>query len=353
MKPTLVSGIQPTGQLHIGNYLGALQNLVALQNSGKYECYFFIADLHSLTTASDPYSAKEKQSQLYDLAAHFFAAGLDPKKSVIFLQSQVPAHTELAWLLGTVAPIGALSLMTQFKDKVLRPLAAPTENSAKKIDSSEEAVGDIRARANAGLFTYPVLMAADILIYDAAFAPVGEDQTQHLELARELVRKWNARFGQTFIEPQALYTEHKRVMSLDDPSKKMSKSQPKGCLFLDDTSDAIRDKIKRAVTDSGTEIVYDPAQKPAISNLLDIYAALSSETPEEAEIEFKGKNYGEFKTALAERVTSAFADYRKKKADLMAKPAALKRLLASGAKKANARANKKLEEVKKKVGVAL
>jgi tryptophanyl-tRNA synthetase len=269
MKPLLISGIQPTGRLHIGNYLGALKNFVDLQNSGEYQCYFFIADLHSLT---EDFAPKEKAEQILELTADFLAAGIVSKKSTIFLQSQIPAHSELAWIFNTITPLGELRRMTQFKDK------AETQ----------------KQNVNAGLLTYPTLMAADILLYDAKFVPVGEDQLQHLELARTLARKFNARFGKTFIEPQPILTQTPRVMSLTSPHKKMSKSEPSGCLFIDDFPEEIKKKIARATTDSGSEIKYSPGKKAGISNLLEIYSALSSEPIEKIEKKFKGKGYAEF-----------------------------------------------------------
>ncbi|MEY4731277.1 MAG: tryptophanyl-tRNA synthetase, tryptophanyl-tRNA synthetase, partial [Candidatus Parcubacteria bacterium] len=218
-KPVLVSGIQPSGRLHIGNYLGALKNFVDLQNSGKYSCSFFLADLHSLT---EPVSGEEQRKRIMELTADFLAAGLDPKRSVVFQHSQIPAHSEAAWIFNTITPLGELYRMTQFKDKA--------EHQKENV--------------NAGLLTYPTLMAADILLYDAKFVPVGNDQDQHLELTRTLARKFNVKFGKTFVEPQALHTPTPRVMSLKDPTKKMSKSQPETCLFLDESSAEIEKKIK-------------------------------------------------------------------------------------------------------------
>ncbi len=297
-KPILVSGMQPSGRLHIGNYLGALKNFVELQNSGDYRCYFFIADLHSIT---EPFDPEEKRRQVIDLAADFLAAGIDPKRSTVFIQSHIPAHNELAWILNTVTPMGELERMTQFKDKSLRQ----AEN------------------VNAGLFDYPVLMAADILIYGARTVPVGDDQLQHLELTRSLARKFNARFGETFIEPKGLLTKTPRVMSLKDPAKKMSKSQPESCLFIDDEPDAIREKIARAVTDSGTTIEYDPENKPGLANLLEIYAALTHMEPEAVAGEFTGMKYSELKQRLAVLVAGHFQEFRARKKKLMAKPAAM------------------------------
>ena len=328
MKPILVSGIQPTGRLHIGNYLGMLKNAVELQNSGKYNCYYFIADLHSLTEDFEP---KEKSAQILELAADCLAAGLDPKKSVIFQQSQIPEHTELSWILNTITPMGELQRMTQFKEK------------------SESQ----RQNENAGLFDYPVLMAADILLYDAKFVPVGDDQLQHLELARTLARKFNTKFGETFIEPQPILTKTPRVMSLTDPTKKMSKSQPEGCLFIDDSPKETKRKVSRATTDSGSEVKHNPAKKPGISNLLEIYSSLSGKAIPKLEKKFAGKNYSAFKAALTELVSDYFADFRKKKQELKAKSSQLKATLLSGSQKAAVVASKKIAEVKEKVGILI
>ncbi|MDO8584676.1 MAG: tryptophan--tRNA ligase [bacterium] len=325
-KPILISGIQPSGKLHLGNYLGALKNFVELQASGKYNCLFFIADLHSLTETYDP---EMKPEQILDLAASYLALGIDPRKSTVFVQSQVPQSTELAWILGTLTPFGELRRMTQFKDKA---------------ESQEENV-------NVGLFTYPVLMAADILLYNAAFVPVGEDQLQHLELTRTLARKFNSRYGETFMEPKPLMTSVPRLMSLSDPTKKMSKSQPDGCLFIDDEPATIEVKLKRAVTDSGSEVKYDEQNKPGVSNLLRIMNALSGKSVPELVKAFAGENYSEFKHALADLVSDHFVAYRKKYAALIKNPAPIKRALAAGQKKAAKLATTKLAEVKKKIGL--
>ncbi len=325
MKHIVVSGIKPSGQLHIGNYLGALKNYAELQNSGKYQCYFFIADLHAITEPKEP---KELATNILDITANFLAAGIDPKKSVIYQQSQIPAHSELAWVLNTIAPIGELQRMTQFKDK-----------SAKQ-----------EANINMGLFDYPVLMTADVILYDAKFIPVGDDQLQHLELARTLARKFNARFGETFVEPKGLLTQTPRVMSLKDPLKKMSKSEPDGCLFLDDSPEEIRKKLARAVTDSGSEISYDVKKKPGLSNLLEIYGAFTDKDPHAVAIAFEGKKYSELKGALADLIAGHFAAFREKKKKLLANPRAITKVLADGSKKAGAIAAKKMADVKEKVG---
>lgn len=327
-KPYILSGIQPTGKLHIGNYLGALKSFADLQNSGKYQCVFMIADLHSLT---EDYDQRQKPGQILDVAADFLASGLDTKKSIIFQQSKIHAHTELSWIFSTLTPMGELERMTQFKDK-----------SARQVEN-----------VNAGLFMYPVLQATDILLYSPKFVPVGDDQSQHLELTRTIARKFNNRFGKTFIEPKILLTHTPRVMSLKDPSKKMSKSEPVGCIFLDDLPEVIHDKLRSAVTDSGSAIFYDPENKPAISNLLEIYAAFSNKEVSEIQAEFVSSSYSAFKLKLGDLIADHFAEFRKKKKLLMAKPALLKKVLAEGDAQANKIADKKMREVKKKVGIAI
>ena len=325
MKPILVSGMQPTGRLHIGNYLGALKNFVDLQNSGDYQCYFFLADLHALTEGPAP---KVIGENIINLAADYFAAGLDPKKSVIYQQSQIAAHSQLAWVLNTVTPMGELERMTQFKDKSMRQ----------------------EMNVNMGLFDYPVLMTADIILYGAKVVPVGDDQLQHLELTRTVARKFNARFGATFIEPKELLTKTPRVMSLKDPQKKMSKSDPDGCLFLDDEPEAIRKKIARAVTDSDGTIKYDVKHKPGLSNLLEIYGALTYMEPAMVAKEFSGESYSVLKQRLTEVVVEYFAPFRAAKKKLLAKPAAIRKILDDGSKKAGVVATRKMAEVKKRVG---
>ena len=324
-KPMLVSGIQPTGRLHLGNYLGALKNFVALQNSNKYECFFFIADLHSLT---EDFLPKEKARQITELAADYLAAGLNLKKSTLFLQSAIPPHNELAWILNTITPMGELRRMTQFKDK-----------------------GGEQESANVGLFDYPVLMAADILIYDTKFVPVGDDQLQHLELARTLARKFNSKFGNTFTEPQPLLTQTPRVMSLDDPSKKMSKSRPAGCIFLDDSPEEIHKKVMRATTDSESVIRYDTETKPGISNLLRIYSSLSEELIPELEEKFAGMNYSELKIGLSNLISNYFSEFRKNKNKILKNKKAIASSLSAGNKKAFKIAAAKIKKVKSKLGL--
>jgi len=323
-KQISVSGIQPTGTLHIGNYLGMLKGAVDLQNSGQYDCFYFIVDLHSLT---GEFKAEEKRQQILEVAAGCLAAGLDPKQSTLFIQSHVPAHTELGWILNTITPMGELSRMTQYKDKADR-----MEN-------------------NVGLFTYPVLMAADIFLYNASVVPVGDDQDQHVELARTIARKFNGRFGQTFVEPKAVHTTTPRVMSLDNPERKMSKSLPAGCIFIDDAPEVIKKKVMSAVTDSGSEVKYDPTNKPGVSNLLEITSALSGKEILELEILFTGKQYGEFKSYVAQVITDYFAPIRERKAKLLKNPEKVLKIFAAGSAKANKIAEKKLAEVYEKVGL--
>lgn len=328
MKPILISGIQPTGKLHIGNYFGALKNFADLQNSGRYQCHFFVADLHSLTEDFEP---KEKSKQVLDIVLSYLAIGLKPEKSVLFIQSQVLEHAELAWVLNTITPFGELRRMTQFKDK--------SEHQKENV--------------NVGLFDYPVLQAADILLYDAEFVPVGEDQIQHLEFTRTLARKFNMKFKKKiFVEPKELLTETPKIMSLSDPLKKMSKSMPEGCLFLDDTAEVIREKIKRAVTDSGNEIKYDPSKKPAISNLIRIYRGFTKMPIKEIEKKFNGVGYGQFKKELGQTIADNLKVFQIRKKMLSKKPKTIEKIMESGRKKAVKKAAAKMKMVRKIVGLA-
>lgn len=317
-KPILISGIQPSGKLHIGNYLGALKNFVELQNSGKYQCYFFIADYHSMTESFD-------SRWITELMSDYIAAGLSAKKSVLFVQSKVPQSTELAWILSTLTPLGELERMTQFKEK-----------------------GENKARANVGLFTYPILMASDIILYDAEFVPVGNDQDQHLELTRTLAKKFNSKFGKIFVEPKSVHTSTPRIMSLNDPLKKMSKSIPEGCLFLDDSPEIIKKKISRAVTDSGSEVKFDESNKPGVTNLINIYHGVTNRSINQIESEFKDKNYGQFKEAVTGALVKELEPFRNINAVLSKKA---KLVFAAGAKKAKQKATKKMEQVKKEIKV--
>ena len=309
-KQRVFSGVQPSGNLHLGNYLGALKNWVSIQD--LYENYFCIVDLHAITVPQDPKVLRQK---VREVAAVYLAVGLNPEKSVMFRQSRVSGHAELAWLLNCVAKVGELSRMTQFKDKAQK--------------------GGAEA-ASVGLYDYPVLMAADILLYNAHLVPVGEDQRQHLELARTLARRFNGLYGETFVVPEPMILEvGARVMALDEPTTKMSKSSPApaGYIALLDEPDVVRRKIRRAKTDSGTEIVASPA-KPAITNLLGIYAAMIGRPVPEIEAEYAGKGYGDFKKDLAEVVVEGLSPVREKAYALLDNPRELDEILDAGAERA-------------------
>lgn len=326
MKRSL-SGIKPTGNLTLGNYIGALRNFKKVQD--EYESFVFIADLHALTLPIDPQFLKNNTK---DIVAFYLAAGLDTSKTTIFLQSDVSAHSELNSILINYLYMGELSRMTQFKDK-----------SAKM---NHEAIG-------VGLFAYPVLMCADILLYNPDIVPVGEDQKQHVELCRDLVHRFNTRYNkEVFIMPKAITPKvGARIMSLSDPTKKMSKSDPKGDIFLKDEPNIIRKKIMSAVTDTGSDIYYDPINKPGISNLLQIYAALSDITIEEAQAKFKDiHQYGEFKKIVADKVLEELVPFQERyKTFLNSKT--INEVLNAGKEKARYVANKTLTKVKKTVGL--
>jgi tryptophanyl-tRNA synthetase len=326
-RQRVFSGIQPSGTPHLGSYLGALKNWVAIQDD--YENYYCIVDLHALTVPQDP---KVLRHNVRETTAVYLAAGLDPEKSVIFRQSRVSAHTELAWLLNCIAKVGELSRMTQFKDKTQR--------------------GGAEA-ASVGLYDYPVLQAADILLYNAHLVPVGEDQRQHLELSRTLARRFNHLYGETFVVPEIMIPEvGARIMALDDPTQKMSKSLPTpgGYIALLDEPDTIRRKIRRAVTDSGTEIVAGP-EKPAVTNLLGIYAAIVGETISALEERYEGSGYGDFKHDLAEVVVEALSPIRERTLDLLDDPRELDEILESGAEKARKVASSTLHDAWAKLGL--
>jgi len=322
----IFSGIQPTGTLHIGNYLGAIKQWIDLQK--KNSCIFSIVDLHAITT---PYSPKEMQKNILSAAMDYLAAGLDSKKCIIFVQSQVKEHAELAWLLETLTPMGELERMTQFKEK--------SQQHKENI--------------NAGLFSYPVLMAADILLYKADTVPVGEDQQQHVELSRVLAKKFNNKFGKTFPEPKTQLSKFgARIMALNNPSQKMSKSLgPQSYIALIDSPEAIREKIKTAVTDSGKEIKYDKENKAAISNLLTIYRLFSNKPITDIERKYGNKGYVEFKKDLAEVIIKELADFQKKRKELEKNPKQVEKILADGAKKAQKIATATMKEIKTKMGL--
>lgn len=295
----------------------------------KNECVFCIVDLHAMTT---PYDPKELQKNILEATAIYLAAGINPEKSVMFVQSEVKEHTELAWLLGTITPMGELSRMTQYKEK-----------SKQHKDY-----------INAGLFNYPVLMAADILLYKGEAVPVGKDQEQHVELARTIAKKFNQKFGDTFPEPESILPKTgAKIMSLTDPKKKMSKSDdPKSCISLFDSPEDIQKKIMSAETDSGKEVLYNVTKKPGISNLLTIYSLLTDRTTQDIEKEFKGKGYGDFKKALAKVVIDYLEPFRRKQKELQTRDVYVKDILSKGASRARIIAETTMKEVREKMGLA-
>lgn len=328
MKETVFSGVKPTSIPHIGNYIGALRQWVDLQKS--YNCYYCIVDDHAITVPQDP---KALRDQIYTIAAAYLAVGIDPKKSTLFLQSDVAQHTELGWLLMTQTKMGELSRMTQFKDK--------SQKTGK--DS-----------AGVGLFAYPVLMAADILLYDTNKVPVGHDQMQHIEFTRFLARRFNERFSQTFTLPQPMIQKvGARIMSLKDPKKKMSKSDDSaaGTIFLTDENDVIQKKIMRAVTDSAAGITYDPEKRPAVSNLMSIYHHVTGMSMKQIESEFEGKGYGDFKKALAEVLINHLSPIREQINTYLKNPKELNKILDEGFQKTYPVAEKKVKQVKDKMGL--
>ncbi|EQG56663.1 tryptophan--tRNA ligase [Clostridioides difficile DA00142] len=324
-KKVILSGAQPSGKMTLGNYLGAIKNWTELQDN--YDCYYSIVDLHAITVPQDP---KVLRANTIELLAQYIACGLDPEKNTIFIQSHVKEHVELMWVLNTMTYMGELSRMTQFKDK---------------SQKSE-------ANLNAGLFTYPVLMAADILLYETDLVPVGDDQKQHLELARDLANRFNNRFSPTFVVPEGYYPKGgARVMSLQEPTKKMSKSDSNENAFilLADDSDSIKRKIKRSVTDSLGVVKYNDEQ-PGIKNLIDIYSNLSKKSVEEIVNMYEGKGYGIFKEDVAEVVSEALRPIREKYVDLLNNKDYLEKIYSMGAEKAEKQARKTLRKVYKKVG---
>ena len=325
MSERILTGIKPTGQLTLGNYIGVLRNLPKMMERG--ECIFFIADLHALTLPIEPETLRQNS---IDLASFYLAAGLDPNKVTLFLQSSVSEHAELNAIMQNYLYMGELSRMTQYKDK------------ASKMN--ESAIG-------LGLFAYPVLMACDIVLYDSSVIPVGEDQIQHVEITRDLVNRFNNRYGKILKMPN--YEIRKvgaRIMSLSDPTVKMSKSDPKGDIFLKDDMKIVRKKIMSAVTDLGCEVKYDPENKPGISNLLTRYAAMKDISIEEAEKEFVGKRYGEFKTAVADAVIAELEPFQQRYQQIVDSKA-YEQVLRDGAVKAKKMAHETLERVQQAIGL--
>ena len=320
----IFSGVQPTNNLHLGNYLGAIKNWVEMQD--QYQSIFCIVDLHAITIKQEP---KVLRQNVLNVAKTYLALGIDPNKSTIFVQSQVPQHAELAWVLNTIAKMGELERMTQFKDKATQH----------------------KENINMGLFDYPVLMAADILLYDTQVVPVGEDQKQHVELTRDLAERFNSAYGKTFVVPEPLIKkEGARIMGLDDPSKKMSKSaaSANNYIALLDSAEVAAKKISKAVTDSGSTI-ESGKDRPALTNLLTIYSLLSGQSIKQIEKEYTGKGYADFKKGLTATVTEFLSDFQAKFSALDDNE--VKNILEEGNKKARAMAEKKMDDVKTKMGL--
>lgn len=328
-KKRIYSAVQPSGMLTLGNYLGAIRNFPLLQE--EYDCLYCVANMHTLTVRQDPELLRER---IYALLALYLACGLDPEKNILYLQSQVPAHAELSWVLGCYTYMGELSRMTQFKDK-----------SSRHTDN-----------INAGLFTYPVLMAADILLYQTDFVPIGRDQKQHLELARDIAIRFNKLYGDTFKVPEPLISKQgAKIMSLQEPNKKMSKSDDNvnNFVLITEDPDKIMKKFKKAVTDSDGEIRYDEENKPGVSNLINIYGALKGLSTEEVEKAFAGLRYGDFKMAVGEACVETLNPIRARYEELMADKGYLDGIFKQNALRAGAYAEKTLKDVYEKVGFVL
>jgi tryptophanyl-tRNA synthetase len=320
----IFSGIQPTGEKQFGNYSGGFRQYAATQEQG--DAFFCIVDLHSITVEFDPVDLRERT---LDLAAILFATGLDPDRSTVFVQSHVAAHSEAAWLLSAVTSYGQLGRMTQFKDK-----------------------GEKQEFVSAGLFTYPVLMAGDILLYQTTHVPIGDDQRQHLELSRDVAERFNSRFGATFVVPEGIFPEvGARIMDLQEPDKKMSTTAgtPQGTLLMLDEPDVLRKKIKSAVTDSGTDVRRAP-DKPGVTNLIDILSVATGETPEAIETRYDGRGYGPFKADVAEAVVELLVPIQERYRRLRGNPAELQHLLARGAEKARKASEPTLETMYDRMG---
>ena len=326
-KKIIISGIQSTGKLTLGNYLGAINNWVQMQE--EYDCYYMIANLHSLTIRNDPETLRNNTLKVL---AMYVAAGLDPEKNTIFIQSQVKEHAELGWILDCYTYMGELSRMTQFKDK-----------AAKHADN-----------INAGLFTYPALMAADILLYQANLVPVGQDQQQHLEITRDIAERFNKLYGKTFTIPEGYYGKASaKIMGLQDPTAKMSKSatNPNDVILLEDEPDVIIKKFKKAVTDSENKVRFDPENKPGVSNLMQIYSSITGLKMEEIEKEFENSGYGDFKTKVAETAVAKLEPIQKKYKELLENKEYLEKIYTEGANRARKLASKTLDEVKERIGI--
>ncbi|MDX6477965.1 MAG: tryptophanyl-tRNA synthetase [Gaiellaceae bacterium] len=321
----IFSGIQPTGAKHLGNYSGGFRQYAATQEQGK--AFFCIVDLHSITVEYEPAALR---SSTLDLAAMLFATGIDPERSTVFVQSHVPAHAEAAWLLSSVASVGQLGRMTQFKEK-----------------------GDRQEFVSAGLFTYPVLMAGDILLYQTDVVPIGDDQRQHLELARDVAERFNSRFGETFKLPRGQYPEiGARIMDLQEPERKMSTTggTPQGTVLIEDEPDVVRKKVRSAVTDSGREVRHDPDEKAGISNLIEIMSVATGESFDAIAARYDGQGYGSFKSDVADAVVELLDPIRRRYQELRADDTELLRLLALGAEKAAAESAPTLETMYERMG---
>lgn len=363
-KKHVFSGVQPSGVLHIGNYLGAISSWVKMQDD--FDCIFCVVDYHAITVKQDP---KKLSGQIIDTAKIYLASGINPAKSIIFKQSDVSAHTELTWILNCVARMSDLFRMTQFKDKIgignldrkklyniakefskIEPKGCWEDTADKYIKELFDELHNIE-NANVGLFDYPVLMAADILLYNTDAVPVGEDQKQHVELARDLAKRFNSQFGEVFKVPEAVIEKDSaRIMGLDDPTKKMSKSAgAANYIALTDEINIAKKKIMRAVTDSGKEVKYDKINKPAISNLLNIYSLFSDKNVKEVEKHYKGKGYSDFKKDLAEIVAKFLSQFQKKYNSFSDDE--VREILKEGTEKAGPMAEKTLKSVKENLGV--
>lgn len=325
----VLSGVKPTGIPTLGNYLGALKNFAKLQNEMiDYEFFIFVADMHAITVPQDP---KELKQNIRNVAALYLACGLNPDRLVLFLQSEVDAHIKLGYVMQSICYMGELERMTQYKDKVAKLTTGITS----------------------ALFTYPALMAADILLYDAKYVPVGEDQKQHLELTRDLGIRFNNRFGETFVIPDALVTKTgSRIMDLQNPSKKMDKSagENKGCIYLLEPISSVKKKIKSAITDTDTHVKFDKENKPGISNLMTIYSCITNESYQEIEKKYEGKGYGDFKSDLAEIVAKEVGDVQERFNKII-NSKELDEILDKGRERANSVANKKIAKIYKKLGL--
>ncbi len=335
MANKVFSGIRPSGKLHLGNYLGAIKNWIELQHeTDTKQAIYAVVDYHGITT---PFNPQDFKQQIMDVVLDYLAAGINPEKSILMRQSKVPAHTELAWIFNTITPIGWLDRLPTYKEK---------QGQIEESDNPKAASW----KNNAGILNYPVLMASDILVYKSNLVPIGDDQKAHLDLTNEIVKKFNFMFGETFESVKALGGEGARIMSLQDPTKKMSKTGDES-IALSDSPDVVRAKVKKAVTDSGNEVRFDKEKKPAISNLLTIYHLLSDKAIEDIEKNYEGRSYVDFKNDLAEVVISFLEPFQEKRKQFEKDPGRVEEILAESEEKARVIANNTLKEVKEKMGL--